>query len=78
MSLFVWSSIVVVVILCALAAYSTMVAANQIQKSNSELDTSVDPAIRRHPFLLNPIIMMYIVVGIFMTIVLFFYWARGE
>ncbi|MFF5993126.1 short-chain dehydrogenase [Lysinibacillus sp. KU-BSD001] len=78
MSLFVWGSIVVIIILCALSAYATVVAANQIEKSNSELDTSVDPVIRRHPFLLNPIIMMYIVVGIFMTIVLFFYWARGE
>ena len=78
MTLFTWGAIIVVIILCALSAYSTVVASNHIEARGSELDTSVDPIVKRHPFLLNPIIMLYIVVGIFMTIVVFYYHASSQ
>jgi len=78
MTVFTWAAIFVVIILCALSAYATVAIGKHIDARDSELDTSVDPAIKQHPFLLNPIIMMYIVVGIFMTIVIFFYHAASQ
>lgn len=78
MTLFTWGAIIVVIILCALSAYSTVAVGKHISARGTELDTSVDPAIKRHPFLLNPIIMMYIVVGIFMAIVIFYYAAASQ
>ena len=78
MTLLTWAAIFIVIILCALSAYATVATAKHIDARNSELDTSVDPAIKHHPFLLNPIIMMYIIVGIFMTIVIFFYYAASQ
>ena len=78
MTLFTWAAILVVIILCAFSAYATMAIGRHIELLDSELDTSVDPAIKRHPFLLNPIIMMYIIVGIFMTVVIFFMHAASQ
>ena len=78
MTLFTWAAIFVVIILCALSAYATVAVGKHIESRDSELDTSVDPAIKKHPFLLNPIIMMYIIVGIFMTIVTFFMHAASR
>ena len=78
MTLFTWAAILVVIILCAFSAYATMAIGRHIELRDSELDTSVDPAIKRHPFLLNPIIMMYIIVGIFMTVVIFFMHAASQ
>ena len=78
MTLFTWAAIFVVIILCAFSAYATVAVGKHIESRGSELDTSVDPAIKQHPFLLNPIIMMYIIVGIFMTIVIFFMHAANR
>ena len=78
MTLFTWTAIFVVVILCAFSAYATVATSKHIEARDSELDTSVDPTIKQHPFLLNPIIMMYIIVGIFMTIVIFFFHASNR
>ena len=78
MTLFTWAAIFVVIILCALSAYATVATSKHIVARDSELDTSVDLAIKQHPFLLNSIMMMYIIVGIFMTIVIFFYYAASQ
>ena len=78
MTLFTWTAILVVLILCAFSAYATMAIGKHIESRGSELDTSVDSAIKRHPFLLNPIIMMYIIVGVFMAIVIFFMHAASQ
>ena len=67
-----WGAIIIIIILCGIAAYSTVAVAKHMDKRDSERDT-IDPAIARHPFLLNPIIMMYFVVGLFMAIVIFYY-----
>lgn len=67
-----WGASIIVIILCGIAAYSTVAVAKHIGRRDSERDT-IEPAIARHPFLLNPIIMMYFVVGIFMAIVIFYY-----
>jgi hypothetical protein len=72
-----WGACIIVIILCGIAAYSTVAVAKHIDRRDSEHDT-IAPAVARHPFLLNPIIMMYFVVGIFMTIVIFFYAAASR
>lgn len=74
MTVFMWSAIFVIVILCAIAAYTTMAVAKQVEQEG-ELDAPIEQKIVDHPFLWNPIILMYIVVGIFMTIVIFGYYV---
>lgn len=72
MNILWWGASIIVIVLCGIAAYSTVAVAKHIDRRDSERDT-IEPAIARHPFLLNPIIMMYFVVGIFMAIVIFYY-----
>ncbi len=67
-----WGACIVIAVLCGIAAYSTVAVAKHIGQRDSEHDT-ISQTVARHPFLLNPIIMMYFVVGIFMAIVIFYY-----
>ncbi|WP_413365120.1 short-chain dehydrogenase [Lysinibacillus sp. 3P01SB] len=72
-----WGACIIVIALCGIAAYSTVAVGKHIDRRGSEHDT-ISSAVARHPFLLNPIIMMYFVVGIFMAIVIFYYAAASR
>ncbi|KGR83913.1 hypothetical protein [Lysinibacillus odysseyi] len=72
-----WGACIIVAVLCGIAAYSTVAVAKHIGRRDATHDT-ISQAVARHPFLLNPIIMMYFVVGIFMAIIIFYYHAASS
>ncbi|HWL25529.1 MAG TPA: short-chain dehydrogenase [Ureibacillus sp.] len=39
-------------------------------------DTPISRNVREHPILMNPIIIMYIIFGLFTGIIIFYYWSQ--
>lgn len=78
MGVFTFPAIFVVVIICALATHATMTAIKETENRDHPNEDEISPNIARHPFLLNPIILIYIIVGLFMTIVIFYYWSKSN
>lgn len=67
-------AIITVILLCAYAYYVTIQVAKKVEQGG-EHDVPIHEAIKDHPLLLNPIILMYVIVGILMTIMIFYYWS---
>ena len=75
MGIFTYPAIFVVIIICILSAFVTMDAAKRSQLSErDEVDLQ---KVERHPVLFNPIILIYVIVGLFMGIIIFYYWAKS-
>lgn len=73
----IWTiPVVIVIVLIALFSYlSTLQVAKQTERRAQTNDTPIPEAIRDHPFMLNPIIWVYVVVGLFFSIMIFYLWA---
>ena len=76
MGVFTFPAIIVVVIICIISAWVTMDVAKR--STNSEHDEVPMEHVEQHPILFNPIILVYLVVGLFMTIIIFYYWASSR
>lgn len=75
--MWLYPTIFVVIILCLVGYILTVRVGHGIEQSGRERDSEVPKEIQEHPFLLNPIILSYVVFGIFTGIIIFYYWARG-
>lgn len=75
--MWLYPTIFVVIILCLIGYYLTVRVGHGIEQSGQERDSEVPEEIQEHPFLLNPIILSYVVFGIFTGMIIFYYWARG-
>lgn len=75
---FTWPLIGVVLIICALATLATMQAIREVdRRENPEVD-EISGKVAKHPFALNPIVFIYIIVGLCMVVVIFYYWASSR
>lgn len=75
--MWLYPTIFVVIILCLIGYYLIVRVGHGIEQSGQERDSEVPEEIQEHPFLLNPIILSYVVFGIFTGMIIFYYWARG-
>lgn len=69
-------TIFVTSIICFIGYWLTVRVGHNVEEKADEQDTAVPKAIREHPFLLNPIILMYVVFGLFTGVIIFYYWAK--
>ena len=77
----IWTipGIIAVILIIAWAYYSTvsvMKKTGQRASAATEMDTPIPKAVREHPVVLNPIIIMYIIFGLFTGIMILYYWAQ--
>ncbi len=68
--------IIAVVIIIGIAYYSTVGVMKRTAQRASASDTPISKAVQENPILMNPIILMYIVFGLFTGIIIFYYWAQ--
>lgn len=75
MGMWLYPAIFVGVILVAWSYYATVRVAKEVEAYGGTEDTPIHEAIKDHPFLLNPVIAMYIIMNLFLGIIIFYYWA---
>jgi len=63
---------VVIVLVSYLLTQSVM---KKTRHRVSATDTPISKMVRDHPVAMNPIIIMYIIFGLFTGIIIFYYWA---
>lgn len=69
-------AIIVVVLISVFAYMSTLHVAKETERRAQPNDTPIPEALKNHPTALNPIIWVYVVVGLFFTIIIFYNWAK--
>ena len=75
---FTWPLIGVIFIICVLATLATMQGIREVdRRENPDVD-EISEKVANHPFAFNPIILIYIVVGLFMAGIIFYYWASSR
>lgn len=73
--IFTWPLIIVVVIICALATVATMQGIREAEQRDNPNVDKVSERVVRHPVIFNPILLIYVIVGVMMVGVIFFFWA---
>lgn len=74
---FTWPLIVVVFIVCVLATLATMQVIREVDRRENPNVDEIPERVAKHPFVFNPIILIYIVVALFMVITIFYFWASN-
>jgi H+/Cl- antiporter ClcA len=75
--MWLYPTIIVCVILCLVSYWLTVRVGHGIEESNSERDPAIPEEIQEHPFMLNPILIVYGIFFAFTGIIIFYYWAKG-
>lgn len=70
-------TIIVSLIILVIGYWLTVRIGHNIEDSGQERDPSIPEEINEHPFLLNPIVLSYVVFGAFTGVIIFYYWAKG-
>lgn len=77
MGMWLYPTIFVCIIICLMGYYLTVRVGHNIEQSGEERDSEVPDKIVEHPFLLNPIVLSYVIFLGFTGLIIFYYWARG-
>lgn len=75
LGIWLYPAIITGVLLLVWSYYVTMRVAKETEQQATTEDTPIHEAIKDHPFLLNPIIVMYFIMNLFLGIIIFYYWA---
>lgn len=75
---FTWPLIGIVFIICFLATVATMQGIREVDRRENPNVDEISEKVANHPFAFNPIILMYIIVGLFMAAIIFYYWASSR
>ena len=73
--MWLWLTIFSVVVICAIGYWLTVRIEHQ--QGESERDTENSKFVEEYPFLLNPIILLYIVFFFVTGIIIFYYWSQA-
>lgn len=68
-------AIIVGVLIVAYSVYATVVVMRRTEERNTIYDTPIPRAVRAHPVVLNPIIIMYFIFLLFTGLIIFYYWS---
>lgn len=74
---FTWPLIGVVFVICVLATLATMQAIREVDRRENPNAEEISEKVARRPFAFNPIVLIYIIVGLLMVGVIFYCWARS-
>lgn len=68
---------IIVGLLIVIVSYvMTVSVMKKTEQRASAMDTPISKTVRNHPILMNPIIIMYLIFGLFTGIMIFYYWAK--
>lgn len=78
MTLGMWTipTIIVGLIIVIVSYFMTINVMKKTEQRASAMDTPISRNVRNHPILMNPIIIMYLIFGLFTGIMIFYYWAK--
>lgn len=76
MAMWTIPAIIAGVVILFISYYLTVGVMKKTQQRASAADIPISKAIRDHPFVLNPIIIMYIIFLLFTGIIIFYYWSK--
>lgn len=68
-------TIITGVLIVAVSYYLTVGVMKKTRQRAAATDTPISKVIRDHPIAMNPIIIMYIIFGIFTGIIIFYNWS---
>ncbi len=68
-------TIITGVIIVFVSYYLTVGVMKKTRERASAMDTPISKVVRDHPIAMNPIIIMYIIFGLFTGIIIFYYWS---
>ncbi|KGR92239.1 short-chain dehydrogenase [Ureibacillus massiliensis 4400831 = CIP 108448 = CCUG 49529] len=69
-------AIITGIVILAVAYYMTVAVMRKTTERASVTDTPINKSVRDHPILMNPIIIMYVIFGLFTGIIIFYYWSQ--
>ncbi|MBD8026624.1 short-chain dehydrogenase [Ureibacillus sp. Re31] len=67
--------IITVVLIIAVSYYLTAGVMKKSRQRASATDTPINKMVKEHPVAMNPIIIMYLIFGLFAGIMIFYYWS---
>lgn len=68
-------TIIVCIFILIIAYYLTLDVMKKTTERAQATDTPIPKSVKEHPIGFNPIIIMYIIFGLFTGIVIFYYWS---
>ncbi|MEG0258812.1 MAG: short-chain dehydrogenase [Lysinibacillus sp.] len=76
----IWTipAVFIIIIICAFSFIATLNVAKSTTSQGGESDSPIPEAIEDNPTMLNPIIWAYAIVGLFMAVVIFYYWSKSS
>lgn len=76
MGMWTFPLIITGVIILGVAYYMTVGVMKKTAQRATASDSPINKAVREHPVMMNPIIIMYIIFGLFTGIMIFYYWSQ--
>lgn len=68
--------IITCVIIIGVSYYMTVGVMKRTSQRATASDTPIAKSVRENPIMMNPIIIMYIIFGLFTGIIIFYYWSQ--
>lgn len=75
--MWLYPTIIVCIVIGLVGYWLTVRVGHDIEESGSERDHAIPEEINEHPFMLNPILIVYGIFFAFTGIIIFYYWAKG-
>ncbi|MEK4629725.1 MAG: short-chain dehydrogenase [Solibacillus sp.] len=75
--MWLYPTIIVCIIICLMGYWLTVRVGHRIEDTGQERDSEIPEEINEHPFMLNPILLVYAVFLGFTGIIIFYYYAKG-
>lgn len=75
MGMWLWLAIFSVVVICAIGYWLTVNVGHK--QGEHERDEQIPEMIEEYPFMLNPIILLYVVFFFVTGIIIFYYWSQA-
>ncbi|RHW39815.1 short-chain dehydrogenase [Lysinibacillus yapensis] len=69
-------TIIASALIVAVSYYLTAGVMKKAKHQSTASDSPISKVIRDHPVAANPIIIMYLIFGLFTGIIIFYYWAK--
>ncbi|SOB91916.1 hypothetical protein SAMN05880501_101410 [Ureibacillus xyleni] len=75
MGMWVIPALITGILLVAVSYYMSYGVMKNVRKRAAATDTPISKVVRDHPIAMNPIIIMYVIFGLFTGIMIFYYWS---
>lgn len=77
MDMWTLSAVVVCVLIGVLSLFLTLGIMKKTSQRAQITDIPIPKSVKEHPFILNPIIIMYIIFLLFTGLIIFYYWSQN-